>query len=295
MEVSGEQRRLGLPARLRRLRALVAQADRRRRSRASGISRIAPTAPRRWRGGSRRSRPAGSRARGSTATSGTARPTASSTPTATASSSSTSRSATTAPPELRPALKNQPHRYPGRGVGVRHLDHVNFLAVDPGENRVFCEQLPRPAADRADRARRRHRGGRVARVEPEVVRPHLHARRHGHARPAAPHRVLRRPARGRAARGGHLPRARDRDGVGPAQARDPADVLPLHVRARREPHRGLRGRLPDLRPRSRAGRLDAGRARQGPGVGHADGRRRSTSRGRRRCPRRTCFLPAAGH
>ncbi len=45
-----------------------------------------------------------------------------------------------APPELRPALKNQPDRYPGRGVGVRHLDHVNFLAVDPAENRVFCEQ-----------------------------------------------------------------------------------------------------------------------------------------------------------
>jgi catechol 2,3-dioxygenase len=46
----------------------------------------------------------------------------------------------TAPPELRPALKNQPNRYPGRGVGVRHLDHVNFLAIDPGENRVFHEQ-----------------------------------------------------------------------------------------------------------------------------------------------------------
>ena len=46
----------------------------------------------------------------------------------------------TAPAELRPALKNQPNRYPGRGVGVRHLDHVNFLAVDPGENRVFCER-----------------------------------------------------------------------------------------------------------------------------------------------------------
>ncbi len=45
-----------------------------------------------------------------------------------------------APPELRPALKNQPQRYPGRGVGVRHLDHVNFLAVDPGENRAFLEQ-----------------------------------------------------------------------------------------------------------------------------------------------------------
>jgi catechol 2,3-dioxygenase len=45
-----------------------------------------------------------------------------------------------APPELRPALKNQPQRYPGRGVGVRQLDHVNFLAVDPGENRAFLER-----------------------------------------------------------------------------------------------------------------------------------------------------------
>ena len=45
-----------------------------------------------------------------------------------------------APPDLRPALKNQPQRFPGRGAGVRQLDHVNFLAVDPGENRVFCEQ-----------------------------------------------------------------------------------------------------------------------------------------------------------
>jgi catechol 2,3-dioxygenase len=44
------------------------------------------------------------------------------------------------PPELRPALKNQPQRYTGRGAGVRHLDHVNFLAVDPGENRAFAEQ-----------------------------------------------------------------------------------------------------------------------------------------------------------
>jgi catechol 2,3 dioxygenase len=41
------------------------------------------------------------------------------------------------PPELVPALKNQPQRYPGRGIGVRHLDHVNFLGVDPAENRRF--------------------------------------------------------------------------------------------------------------------------------------------------------------
>jgi catechol 2,3-dioxygenase len=44
-----------------------------------------------------------------------------------------------APPDLQPALKNQPQRYPGRGVGVRHLDHVNFLAVSPAENRRFLE------------------------------------------------------------------------------------------------------------------------------------------------------------
>ena len=45
-----------------------------------------------------------------------------------------------APPDLRPALKNQPQRYPGRGVGIRHLDHVNFLALDPAENRIFAER-----------------------------------------------------------------------------------------------------------------------------------------------------------
>jgi catechol 2,3-dioxygenase len=44
------------------------------------------------------------------------------------------------PPELKPALKNQPQRYTGRGVGVRTLDHVNFLAVDPAETRVFAEE-----------------------------------------------------------------------------------------------------------------------------------------------------------
>jgi catechol 2,3-dioxygenase len=31
--------------------------------------------------------------------------------------------------ELRPALKNQAQAYPGRGVPVRRLDHVNFLAA----------------------------------------------------------------------------------------------------------------------------------------------------------------------
>lgn len=43
-----------------------------------------------------------------------------------------------APPDgLRPALKNQGHRRPARGIGVRRLDHVNFLAADVEANRDF--------------------------------------------------------------------------------------------------------------------------------------------------------------
>ena len=45
-----------------------------------------------------------------------------------------------APPELRPALKNQAQRFPARGVNVRRLDHLNGLAVDIEANREFFEQ-----------------------------------------------------------------------------------------------------------------------------------------------------------
>lgn len=37
-----------------------------------------------------------------------------------------------APPELKPALKNQAQRYTARGVATRRLDHLNLLAVDVG-------------------------------------------------------------------------------------------------------------------------------------------------------------------
>jgi catechol 2,3-dioxygenase len=36
------------------------------------------------------------------------------------------------PTELAPALKNQAQAYPARGVCVRNLDHVNYLALDSG-------------------------------------------------------------------------------------------------------------------------------------------------------------------
>jgi len=34
------------------------------------------------------------------------------------------------PAELKPSLKNQAQAFPGRGVSVRRLDHVNYLAAD---------------------------------------------------------------------------------------------------------------------------------------------------------------------
>lgn len=47
-----------------------------------------------------------------------------------------------APEGLRPALKNQAQAYPARGVSVRRLDHVNYLAVDAEANGQFiCDCL----------------------------------------------------------------------------------------------------------------------------------------------------------
>ena len=43
------------------------------------------------------------------------------------------------PPEhLRPALKNVPGRYTGRGCAIKRLDHINLLAADVRANREFC-------------------------------------------------------------------------------------------------------------------------------------------------------------
>ncbi|CAM5534080.1 hypothetical protein SPURM210S_04652 [Streptomyces purpurascens] len=46
-----------------------------------------------------------------------------------------------APGELKPALKNQPQAKPNRGVGVRRLDHVNFLAADVLANAEFQQHV----------------------------------------------------------------------------------------------------------------------------------------------------------
>jgi len=43
-----------------------------------------------------------------------------------------------APEHLKPAWRNQPQRYTGRGACVKRLDHVNLLAADVRPNREFC-------------------------------------------------------------------------------------------------------------------------------------------------------------
>ena len=45
-----------------------------------------------------------------------------------------------APPGLRPALKNVPQRFVGRGAAVKRLDHVNLLAADVTANRRFAQE-----------------------------------------------------------------------------------------------------------------------------------------------------------
>ena len=44
------------------------------------------------------------------------------------------------PADLKPALKNQAQAYPGRGVCVRRLDHINYLGVQVVPNRDFLRE-----------------------------------------------------------------------------------------------------------------------------------------------------------
>jgi catechol 2,3-dioxygenase len=44
------------------------------------------------------------------------------------------------PQHLRPAMLNQHQRRTGRGVGVRRLEHVNFISPDVRACRRFCEE-----------------------------------------------------------------------------------------------------------------------------------------------------------
>lgn len=45
------------------------------------------------------------------------------------------------PEQLKPALKNQPQRFTGHGVAVKHLDHINFLSSNPEADGDFAEKV----------------------------------------------------------------------------------------------------------------------------------------------------------
>ncbi|TBL71445.1 catechol 2,3-dioxygenase [Paenibacillus thalictri] len=45
-----------------------------------------------------------------------------------------------APEHLRPTLKNQPQKFTGHGVAVKHLDHVNYLSSHAATDGDFMEQ-----------------------------------------------------------------------------------------------------------------------------------------------------------
>jgi catechol 2,3-dioxygenase len=126
------------------------------------------------------------------------------------------------PPEhLRSALRNQPQRFTGRGVGVRRSDHLALLARDVAANREFVEltlgcQLREQIRFDHGKTRDRLRDGQE-----------------GAAWPAAPLLALGGQPRGRAARRRpvhgerHLHRGRAQ------QAQQLAGILPLFLRAGR--------------------------------------------------------------
>ena len=168
--------------------------------------------------------------------------------------------------QLKPALKNQAQAYPGRGCSVRRLDHVNFLAARTEPNgRFVCSALGGRVTEQImlDDGTISAQWTHFAQKSYDLVYTNDWTGRHGrlhHIAFATDTRedVLRAADICLDRRGVHRDRA--------AQARHPADVLPLRLRARREPDRavqpvrkadlraGLGARSPGPRPSGRRGR-----------------------------------------
>ena len=165
------------------------------------------------------------------------------------------------PDELAPALKNQAQAYPARGVSVRRLDHVNYLAAQTEPNGAFiCSALGARVTEQI-----RLNSGTIsaqwmhfAQKSYDLVYTNDWTGANG---AAAPHRVRDRH-QGRHPQGRrhlHRPAGVHRDR--PAQARNPADLLSLCVRARREPDRAVQPVCPaGLRAGLGDHHLDRGRA-----------------------------------
>jgi catechol 2,3-dioxygenase len=139
-----------------------------------------------------------------------------------------------APERLKPALRNVPMRNTARGAAVKRLDHVNLLARDVAACRAFATDVL---------GFRHYEGIRLDDGDETgawLSRPRadLRPRRARGRGPAAPRRVLGRHPRGVPARRRPLPRLRRPDRGGAVQARGRRRLLPLRIRARRQPDRG---------------------------------------------------------
>ena len=172
-----------------------------------------------------------------------------------------------APEHLRPSWRNQPQRYVGRGAAVKRLDHVNVLAADVRANRTFAQDvLGYRLYERIELDDGTETGAwlslSIAAHELIYV-----ADAYGATRSAPPPRVLGRHARGVPARGRPLRRRGRPDRGGAVEARGRAGLLPVRVRARRQPDRGDDRRLLRLRPGLRADHVDGGRSARAASTG----------------------------
>ena len=207
------------------------------------------------------------------------------TPTATSSSSLRGRALQPPPEHLRPSLKNQPQRY----VGARRRRSSAWTTSTSSP--PTCAPTASSASDvlgyRLHERIELDDGTETGAWMSATIAAHeliYTTGRLRRARPPAPPRVLGRHARGVPARGRHLPRQRRPHRGGAVQARDRAGLLPLRLRARRQPHRGHDRRLLRLRPGPRAGRVDRGRAHARARRGASRRSRASTPTGRRPSP-----------
>ena len=176
-----------------------------------------------------------------------------------------------APPELKPALKNQAQRYPARGINVRRIDHFNGLAVDIKANREFfqnylgfmlTEQIVLDDGTEAG----------MWMTATNKSYDFAYTRDHTGTKGRLHHVTFALDcARGCPARRRHLPGERRLYRDRTAQACDPADLLSLCVRAGRQSRRSLlRRRAAGPGAGLEADHLDRSGAQEGPGLGPAD-------------------------
>ena len=236
-----------------------------RGARPHGAARLEPRGARAARGGDRGDR---ARARaGSTATSATAPRTASRIPTGTSSSSTT-----------RPSATSRPSTCGRRGGTSRSATS----AAAPRSSASTTSTCWRPTCARAATFAQDVLGYRLyERIELDdgtetgawlslSIAAHeliYVADAYGATRPAAPPRVLGRHARGVPARGRPLRRRGRPDRGGAVEARGRTGLLPVRVRAGRQPDRGHDRRLLRLRPGLRADRVDGGRSARAASTG----------------------------